>query len=96
MTALLTLLGPVLVALIKVFLDRATNPAQGSVSNAGDVGRRMRHRLRNRGASRRTGDSLRVGGWPDPGTSGESIREVDRVYGENHSSRLGLSRPGEE
>ena len=61
MSLLVGLLAPVLVALLKIFADKAMAPTTGSVSRSGDVGKRMRSRLpqSNRSPSRRAHDAAR-------------------------------------
>jgi len=58
---LVGLLAPVLVALLKIFADKAMAPTTGSVSRSGDVGKRMRERLpqSNHSPGRRANDAAR-------------------------------------
>lgn len=61
MSILVGLLAPVLVALLKIFADKAMSPISGSMSRSGDVGKRMRNRLpqSNHSPSGRTSDVAR-------------------------------------
>ena len=61
MSILVGLLAPVLVALLKIFADKAMAPTHGSVSRSGDVSRRMQSRLpqSNHSPGRRARDAAR-------------------------------------
>lgn len=60
MSALIGILAPVLIVLLKIFADKASAPRRGSVSRSGDVGKRMRERLpqSNHSPGRRAADAL--------------------------------------
>ena len=61
MSLLVGLLAPVLLALLKIFADKAMAPTMGSVSRSGRIGKRMRARLppRDNSPSRRALDAAR-------------------------------------
>lgn len=61
MSILAGLLAPVLVALLKIFADKAMAHTTGSVSRSGNVGKRMRSRLPQSSYSsgRRASDAAR-------------------------------------
>lgn len=60
MSALIGILAPVLIVLLKIFVDKASAPRRGLISRSGDVGKRMRERLpqSNHSPGRRAADAL--------------------------------------